>query len=168
MKIIICPGIHPPQLTEKFLENLGLDNHHYLVFPDHQQWAFSPEKIVKFINQQAITEELFFLAFSAGVVGAFGAALHLQKSYLIKGLIALDGWGMPLYADFPIYRLSHDYFTHWSSNLLGAGEQNFYADPSVSHLDLWSKPHQVQGWQTLTSGCRVRLTAQDFLQEILE
>ena len=55
----------------------------------------------------------------------------------MKALIAFDGWGVPLVGNFPIYRISHDQFTHWSSELLGKGDKSFYADPPVEHLDLW-------------------------------
>lgn len=91
---------------------------------------------------------LVFVAFSAGVVGAIAAArLWQAQGGSVKALIALDGWGVPLYGKFPIHRLSHDYFTHWSSALLGSGCDNFYADPAVEHLDLWRSPQQTQGWQ---------------------
>ncbi|MGB3188280.1 MAG: hypothetical protein WBB43_02490, partial [Limnoraphis sp.] len=71
----------------------------------------------------------------------------------VKALIALDGWGVPLGGNFPIYRISHDRFTHWSSALLGGGVESFYADPPVEHLDLWSSPQTARGWwlhRTLT------------------
>ena len=59
---------------------------------------------------------------------------------------------MPLTGNFPIYRVSHDYFTHWSSGLLGAGYKGFYADPEVEHLDLWRSPANVYGWQAIAPG----------------
>ncbi|MCU0568633.1 MAG: hypothetical protein MUF49_18805 [Oculatellaceae cyanobacterium Prado106] len=90
---------------------------------------------------------LFFVGFSAGVVGAIGAArLWHQWGGQVQGLAAFDGWGVPLWGDFPIYRISHDAFTHWSSALLGAGQASFYAEPPVSHLALWRSPETVQGW----------------------
>ena len=69
---------------------------------------------------------LTFICFSAGVVGGIGAA-HLWQSHFgpVRAFIALDGWGVPLFGDFPIYRFSHDEFTHRSSGLLGAGEDSF-------------------------------------------
>ncbi|NJK53546.1 MAG: hypothetical protein HC936_13370 [Leptolyngbyaceae cyanobacterium SU_3_3] len=57
----------------------------------------------------------------------------------------MDGWGVPLGGDFPIYRVSHDRFTHWSSAWWVAGLDSFYADPAVAHLDLWRSPQTVQG-----------------------
>lgn len=90
---------------------------------------------------------LAFVSFSAGVVGAIGAAWMWQfLGGTVKAFIAFDGWGVPLWGSFPIHRFSHDEFTHWSSALLGAGSDSFYADPPVAHLDLWAKPQIAQGW----------------------
>jgi hypothetical protein len=166
--IIISPGIHSPKLTDNFLNNLPLNNRKYLVFPDHEKFAFSGEKLLTFIQKYAIKKEIFLIAFSAGVVGAIAAAKKLEKSNQIRGLMAIDGWGVPLMGNFPIYRLSHDYFTHWSSNLLGEGEQNFYADPPVSHLDLWRSPHLAEGWWVTAPGCQVRCSAAEFITKILK
>lgn len=166
--IILSPGIHSSKLTDNFLNNLSLNNHQYLVFPDHEKFAFSGEKLLIFIQKYVGKKDILLIAFSAGVVGAIAAAAKLQKSKQIKGLMAIDGWGVPLMGNFPIYRLSHDYFTHWSSNLLGAGEQNFYADPAVSHLDLWQFPHLAEGWWVRAPGCEVRCSAAGFIAEILK
>ncbi|BAC88110.1 hypothetical protein [Gloeobacter violaceus] len=105
------------------------------------------------------------IAFSAGVVGAAAA---LQRSYLvgagitIEALIALDGWLVPLFHAFPIYRLSHDAFTHRTSLPFGMGRTNFFADPAVAHLDLWTAPNRVVGWQ-VTGNTRVPTTALAFI-----
>lgn len=108
------------------------------------------------------------ICFSAGVVGGIGAAWAWQQSGgKIKALIALDGWGVPLYGNFPIHRLSRDRFTHWSSQLLGAGADSFYADPPVEHLDLWRSPHTAQGWWVRPER-QQRLTAAMFLNLLLE
>ncbi len=165
--IIICPGIHSPKLTDNFLINLPLNNYNYLVFPDHEKYAFSGDKLLTFIQKYAMNKEILLIAFSAGVVGAIASAKKLPQFSQIKGLIAMDGWGVPLVGDFPIYRLSHDYFTHWSSNLWGAGEQNFYADPPVPHLDLWQFPHSVEGWWEIAPGCQVKGSAAEFIEQIL-
>lgn len=89
----------------------------------------------------------------------------------IKALIALDGWGVPLGGNFPIYRLSHDSFTHWSSALLGGGTESFYADPPVEHLELWRSPQTTKGWwnhQTPTGlKTATPTTAALFILEIL-
>ncbi|MEM7725486.1 MAG: hypothetical protein AAF208_03835 [Cyanobacteria bacterium P01_A01_bin.45] len=132
--------------------------------------------IVSFLKEKLgnnLDTPLVFISFSAGVVGAIGAS-HLWQSQggNVKALIAIDGWGVPLLGSFPIHRMSHDYFTHWSSLLLGGGKNNFYAQPSVSHLELWRSPDLVKGlWVDLdthseyTSSC---VSATEFLYEILK
>ena len=123
------------------------------------------------------------IGFSAGVVGAAGAAAvwnqtraeqSVQSPLPIGGkvarLIAVDGWGVPVLG-VPVTRISHDRFTHMSSLLLGAGDVNFYADPPVAHLDLWRSPEAAQGWQVdrwaLPPGDGTAITAADFLQRQL-
>ena len=62
------------------------------------------------------------------MVGAIIAGNLWQKNGgKVKVLFAFDGWGVPLIADFPCYRLSHDYFTHTTSKLLGGDKNAFYA-----------------------------------------
>jgi hypothetical protein len=164
LSLLICPGIHDPALTECFWASLrsqiqhDVPSHkplHPLILPIQDYPVYSPRHILQYLNQQLEQSEsplhldssLVFISFSAGVVGAIGAARHWHAQHHVKALIALDGWGVPLAEQFPIHRLSHDYFTHWSSALLGTGALNFYADPPVEHLDLWRSPHRVQGWQ---------------------
>lgn len=107
--------------------------------------------ILEFLQQKyrgQVLPKLIIISFSAGVVGAISAAWGWQlMGGKIEALIAFDGWGVPLVGNFPIYRISHDYFTHWSSSLLGKGDKSFYADPPVNHLDLWRSPQQVIGWR---------------------
>jgi hypothetical protein len=91
----------------------------------------------------------------------------------VKAFLAFDGWGVPLYGNFPIHRISHDYFTHWSSALLGGGEDSFYAEPAVEHLDLWRKPNVCKGWwvHPATDGKRERrthTTASKFVNQLLQ
>ncbi|MEM9136507.1 MAG: hypothetical protein AAGB01_04060 [Cyanobacteria bacterium P01_F01_bin.42] len=88
-----------------------------------------------------------YVGFSAGVLRA-AAAAHIarQRGQTVKGLIALDGWGVPLCDDaVPVYRFSHDLFTHATSPLLG-GAGIFFADPPVPHLHLWGQAPQTRGW----------------------
>ncbi|NET07941.1 MAG: hypothetical protein F6K16_25195 [Symploca sp. SIO2B6] len=158
MNIIICPGIHKPELTQNFLETLQSNNslnasnyctQKVLVFPIQDYPAYSAVHILEFLQHYPISLQtpLVFISFSAGVVGAIGAAWGWQLlGGKVKALIAIDGWGVPLAGDFHIHRLSHDYFTHWSSALLGAGEDSFYAEPTIEHLDLWQKPDLCKGW----------------------
>jgi hypothetical protein len=165
--IILCPGIHDPALTADFwsaIESVTLPNTllpnpllstlpaPYIV-PDAQYWGFSPAHILQFLHQNvSITQPLVIIGFSAGVVGMAGAAwAWQQQGGTLRALIALDGWGVPLYGSFPIYRLSHDAFTHWSSQALGMGQDAFYADPGVAHLDLWRSPQVAWGWWGIDS-----------------
>ena len=165
MSLIICPGIHHPRLTETFIKELldqlqergsaACQSETLLVFPTQDYPAYCAPEIFQFLQAHLGSgatlrqpeASLIFISFSAGVAGAIGAAwAWRQMGGRVKAFIALDGWGVPLYGDFPIYRLSHDYFTHWSSALLGGGEESFYASPPVEHLDLWRSPQTVQGW----------------------
>lgn len=167
--IILCPGIHDPHLTDDFMNGLVQTEpnlypfSNWLVFPTDQYPAYSPFDILNFIYNSILTRSnsftgfhlyqnrpievpLIFMSFSAGVVGAIGAAwAWQQQGGSVEAFIALDGWGVPLLGNFPIYRISHDSFTHWSSGFLGTGKDNFYAEPSVAHLDLWRSPQTTQG-----------------------
>ncbi|MEP0871703.1 hypothetical protein NDA01_17970 [Trichocoleus desertorum AS-A10] len=167
MSILICPGVHNLELTQSFLQGLPLrstpnllaadhtnQSENLFIFPAQCYPAYSVFHIVHFLQEtfrqhqlSSAQTGLVFLSFSAGVAGAMGAAWAWQQlGGQVKALIALDGWGVPLYGDFPIHRVSHDYFTHWSSALWGAGADSFYAEPAIDHLELWRSPQTVQGW----------------------
>ena len=170
MSIIICPGMHSPQLTDNFIstcinpimERIGSKKSvESLIYPDKGVLNLSGIHIFQFLCDRLkvelsfplgnqYTTPLIFIGFSAGVVGAMMAALNWQIwGGKIKALIAIDGWGVPLipsWVNFPIHRISHDYFTHWSSKMLGSGHNNFYAEPAVEHLEMWRSPQTVQGW----------------------
>lgn len=180
---VICPGMHPLALTESFLQGLKLQDSKELshlntgerlqIFPAHDRPAYSTYHLLEFL--QAVfpsTTALVFISFSAGVVGAIGAAKSWQRlGGTVAALIALDGWGVPLYGDFPIHRLSHDAFTDWSSAGWGGGKERFYADPAVDHLQLWRSPHTTDGyWITESVDGRVNsrtTTAANFLKALL-
>ncbi|MGA9379784.1 MAG: hypothetical protein WBV73_13560 [Phormidium sp.] len=179
MSLIICPGIHEPKLTESFLVGLLQLNtsqkpENILIFPIQDYPAYSSGHILQFLSQNhSLSSPIIFISFSAGVVGAIAAAWGWQLlGGEVTAFIALDGWGVPLTGDFPIHRLSHDYFTHWSSALLGSGEDSFYAAPSVAHLELWQQPQTVSGWwihpQNNKSEQKTRTTAAQFLTMLLE
>ncbi|WP_427160655.1 hypothetical protein ACQFX9_03100 [Aliinostoc sp. HNIBRCY26] len=189
MTIIICPGIHEPKLTESFISGwLYADSEKkpdtslplepdILVIPAEGIFTLSGFHIWQFMQDclhNRLKSPVIFISFSAGVVGAIAAATQWQMmGGNVQAFIAIDGWGVPLWGDFPIHRLSHDYFTHWSSLLLGSGQDNFYAEPSVDHLTMWRSPQTVRGWWVNSSGGEINtrknpLTAAEFLHLLLE
>ncbi|AGY58801.1 hypothetical protein [Gloeobacter kilaueensis] len=111
---------------------------------------------------------VLIVAFSAGVVGvaaALGADWPRRKRIQIEAVIAIDGWLVPLFHQLPVYRMSHDDFTHRTCRPFGGmNRSNFWADPAVPHLELWAAPNRTQGWQEdHRSGERTRTTALGFL-----
>jgi hypothetical protein len=184
LNIVICPGLHDPVLTTTFWAGLQtqwpeLDNWKPipLIVPARDYPVYSPQHVLQFLERSlsqqdgglAQDKELLFISFSAGVVGAIGAARAWQHRGKVKAFLALDGWGVPLGGSFPIHRLSHDPFTDWSSAFLGGGAERFYADPPVNHLDLWRSPQLVRGWHCSQTGGESRryTTAAQFLTELL-
>lgn len=177
--LLICPGIHEIELTECFLNGI-IENWkeqqqlgELLIFPTQEYPAYSSFDIYDFIRQNNPKSAIIIISFSAGVVGAIGAALAWEQlGGTVKGLIAIDGWGVPLVGNFPIYRISHDYFTHWSSALLGSGNEGFYADPAVEHLEIWRSPQTTKGWwnHETSTGLKTATptTAATFIQNILK
>jgi hypothetical protein len=171
MSVIICPGVHSPQLTESFLQAIEASDD-WLIFPTGEYPAYSAINIFNFLlknePEPKSASPLLFICFSAGVVGGIGAAIAWKMNGgRIKALIAIDGWGVPLMADFPIHRFSHDYFTHWSSALLGAGEDSFYADPGVEHLEMWKFPGKIMGWLEMRSGTKKYCSAVDAFKKFI-
>ncbi|MES1024507.1 hypothetical protein ABN584_16580 [Gloeocapsa sp. BRSZ] len=177
MFIVICPGIHAPELTQEFIQGLNATSsyvNNFLVFPTHDYAVLSPLHILQFLQSQLgdpqqSSPAVVFIAFSAGVVGAITAASLWQSlGGQVLALIAIDGWGVPLFGNFPLHRLSHDYFTHWSSAMLGSGSADFYAEPAVDHLTLWRSPQNVTGCYVENSQFLLHLTAADFVIMLLE
>ena len=183
MSIVLCPGIHPPTLSQSFLTELknAWDNSIVsvpfpktcLVFPAERYPAYSALHILWFLQQRQVplSDPLVLIGFSAGVVGAISTAWVWQSwGGRVSGLIALDGWGVPLYGNFPIYRMSHDAFTHWSSGWLGRGERCFYADPPVGHLELWRSPQTIRGWEISSHShyTRQETTAATFVTALIQ
>ncbi|MBF2064319.1 MAG: hypothetical protein IGS39_07840 [Calothrix sp. C42_A2020_038] len=178
--ILICPGIHHPALTDKFFACLNrvvfqkIRDYNYidvLILPADGILPLSGLHIIEFLHQNLKTKQespVVFISFSAGVVGAITAAhLWQLQGGRVKAFIAIDGWGVPLFGNFPIHRISHDYFTHWSSLLLGGTSKSFYADPPVEHLQIWENPQVVQGWLVDDYQSKQRLSATEFLHELL-
>ncbi len=186
MRLVICPGVHEPKLTDCFLAGLSgilavaadRQNQQILnsvkVFPAHKHPPFSAIDILHFLYSQDLAgESLVFVSFSAGVAGAIGAAWMWQQiGGKVGAFFALDGWGVPLGGNFPIHRISHDRFTHWSSAIIGSGGDSFYADPAIAHLDLWREPQTAKGWHIgkTTDGLETTTpaTAATFLVHLLK
>lgn len=163
MIVILCPGIHPEVLTDGFVA--GLEETIAPLSPQSNLlnlWVlpaniapYGPDLVHDFVAQrwrdEGITPDCptAWLGFSAGVVGAVAAARRWQREGGdVRGVIAVDGWGVPLGDRFPRFRLGHDRFTAQSCEWLGASDGYFYCDPAVRHLDLWRSPQQSWGhWQ---------------------
>ena len=115
MRLVICPGVHEPKLTDCFLTGLsdlwGLaadrQNQQIVepvkIFPAHKYPPFSALDILHFLWREELAgESLVFVSFSAGVAGAIGAAwMWQQLGGKVGAFFALDGWGVPLGAIFP-------------------------------------------------------------------
>jgi hypothetical protein len=178
MSVIICPGVHSPELTQAFLQGIGksLDPQQVYIFPAQHFPAYSAFHILNFLGVPQFSpglqfppcvQPVLFIGFSAGVVGAIGAAQIFQSlGGQVKALIALDGWGVPLAGHFPIHCVSHDRFTDSTSLLWGRNDSSFYADPAVAHLELWRSPQTAQGW-AVDGQKRYATTAANFLQHLL-
>lgn len=169
--VIIIPGVHPPEITDRFVRDIQKEiDRDYLVLPTEAYLPYNAIAIYQWLGQQQLdkTQPLSFIAFSAGVVGGIGAALAWQlQDGKVRSFIAFDGWGMPLVANFPLYRVSHDYFTHWSSAILGGGTSSFYVEPGVEHLELWRTPNNCRGWQIISPGWKIRCSLTTYLQTTL-
>jgi hypothetical protein len=180
MPIIICPGIHEPELTKSFIQGCLNQSHQnsvdILIFPEQGYLTLSTFHILHFLHNRLgnkLESPVIFLCFSAGVIGGIGAATAWQLlGGHVQAFIAIDGWGVPLGGNFPIHRLSHDHYTHWTSAYLGMGENNFYANPAVDHLSMWQSPQSVQGqWTNPSVGFsppKQYLSASEFLNFLLE
>ncbi|AFY57155.1 hypothetical protein Riv7116_4741 [Rivularia sp. PCC 7116] len=183
MNVIICPGIHESSLTQNFIKCLletdsnRLSNNksvNILEFPANNLSVLSGFHIWQFLRESLadkLKSPVVFIGFSAGVVGAISAASLWQIfGGNVKAFIAIDGWMVPIHGNFPIHRMSHDYFTHWSSCLLGSSHNNFYAQPAVEHLELWRSPSTVEGYSvdSPSGELPLSLTGAEFIQIVLK
>lgn len=171
LNLLICPGIHPPDLTQSFLSqvqgqlrqptnpaNFNSAIFSWHVLPEHLP-PYSPQRVSEYFEATLSREDkgnpVVWIAFSAGVVGAIATARTWQRqtptpsgptaACRTVALIAFDGWGVPLAGDFPIDRFSHDRFTAQTSEWPQQSAGRFYAEPAVEHLDLWRSPQTVKG-----------------------
>lgn len=169
MAIAICPGFHPPSLTDEFLEVVDLPAPRIRLTgcPLDGRGLFK-EWVEAFGYPRDCEYKITVISYSAGGVGAIAACwLWHQAGGQIQSLIALDAWGVVLMGPFPIYRLSHDYFTHCSSSLLGLGDGGFYATPGVDHWQLWRSPHTAIGYgQIYGKTWGLKMTATEFIQSV--
>ena len=182
MNICICPGFHSPQLTQSFLQELSLSVNsnsslsvNTRIFTEKSYTALSAihilQDLTKTYGQPHQATPVLFISFSAGVIGALGAAWGWEfLGGKVKAVIAIDGWGVPLMGNFPIHRLSHDYFTHQTSIVVNRPEDSFYADPGVTHMQMWPSPSTVKGWATSADNfpVRSRFNAAEFILLLLK
>jgi hypothetical protein len=178
--IVVCEGMHPPEYTAAILATIAgdalLSRGRVLVFSPASPWQVLSgwalrqwlEASLQVHSPTTDLPPLIVWAFSAGCVGMASLVTYWQRyRQPILACFALDGWGVPLPPEaVPIYRLSHDHFTHATSQWLGCGPINFYADPAVPHQQLWQSPQTVRGWQVTTQATpavRQPSTAAEFL-----
>lgn len=173
MPVIVGPGFHDRALTGRFVRSLPSFVRPYVVdaFPANPlavfRWLTQTFESPQYTSESAVQTALVAIGFSAGVVGLTGAlTLWQQQGGQIARFFAVDGWGVPI-VGLPVCRLSHDYFTHWSSLPLGSGHMNFYADPPVEHLEMWGSAGQVKGRCVSVSGEEF-MTAAEFLRRQLK
>lgn len=184
MNLIICPGIHEVALTKSFVSGLLDFNPEILscsssvkilIYSGEGLKTLSAFHILDFLFEKIedVKSPVAFIGFSAGVVGGLQAAYLWQMfGGQVKMFIAIDGWGVPLAGNFPIHTISHDYFTHWSLICLIRGNNNFYAQPAVEHLEIWRSPQSVRGWwvnpESQTNNNKRYLTVAEFLHMLLK
>lgn len=183
MNIVVIPGIHAPSLTREFVKSLNPLLEEAWIVPEHSVPVYSPQHVFTFLQQtwskvspdftssDCRSKPLIFIGFSAGVVGSLGAARLWQAAgNRVLALIALDGWGVPLYGEFPIHRVSHDFWTHWSSGYFGNTQESFYVEPAIEHLELWRSPHTASGICTSSKKSRPQQpeTAATFVRSLIK
>jgi len=175
MTLILCPGMHDPTWTTAFWQSLitqgpiALTRSPPVIFPSNRYPAYSPWHLFAFLQTVQPAPPWLFLGFSAGCVAIAGTLPLLACCQVpITAIFALDAWGVIFPTATPVHRLSHDYFTHWTSGWLGGRGESFYADPAVEHLSLWRSPQTVAGWQVSPTQPQAHYTtACQFLQQQL-
>lgn len=176
-KLVICGGIHPLNWTNSFLKNINFESlnikkEDILIIDNNLSSAYDGKNIYQnLVNNygQKYQTPLIFIGFSAGVVGALIASRLWQRyGGKILALIAVDGWGVPLIADFPIYTLSHDYFTHLTLIKFDHQIDSFYSYPSVSHEQIWRSPSETKGYWQKSNGIKILSNATTIIKFFLE
>jgi hypothetical protein len=168
-RLLVIPGVVPQEATERFVQQLNIAG---VCCVPAGIAPYSPMDLDRFTRTQDLDSDLVVIAYSAGCVGALGwIPLWRRQRKTVKALIAIDGWPVPFWGKFPIYRVSHDLYTHRTTLRLGAGLEQFYCDPAVEHRNLWTYPEASWGvWVKQNNKQKeiYRATALDFLQNIIE
>ncbi|MBU6228744.1 MAG: hypothetical protein KGQ93_03515 [Cyanobacteria bacterium REEB459] len=156
MLLVVCGGMQHPQDTQAIVRLIradpGLNQLPLRVFTP-ESWAavLSGSSLRGWLTSGPAPPRLMIWAFSAGCMGAAALANYWQcHGGEVLALFMVDGWGVPWSQVAPLHRLSHDAFTHTTSNYLGEGVINFVANPAVDHRHLWQSPQLVTGQQILT------------------
>gem|GEM_PF-2106479 len=159
----ICPGFADRPATQRFVETIWQPSWPRPMVVDDA--TYRPDRVVDSIAQANPHQPIGLIGFSAGVVAALGAAKIWQRQGgRVRAVFAWDGWGVPLPAGLSVYRFSHDRWTHDSSNWLGSGREQFWADPGLPHLDFWRSPDRATGWWCAPDRPPCRTTAAAMLQ----
>jgi hypothetical protein len=167
-RFLVIPGVVPQEATDRFVQQLDIVGGCCVpagVAP------YNPWALERFTQTQDLDSDLVVLAYSAGCVGALGwIPLWQRQKKTIKALIAIDGWPIPFWHKFPLYRVSHDFYTHRTTLRLGAGLEQFYCEPAVEHRRLWTAPEKAWGlWNPSNKPKEAqKTTALDFLQRVLK
>lgn len=174
--LLVCGGMHPPSYSGQILSAIAQDEalsqlSRGVCSPSSGLDVLSPfalrrslEPTFEAASQRCPSPGLIIWAFSAGCVGAAALATYWQRYRgPVLAIFLVDGWGVPRPPGVPVHRLSHDRLTHDTSRWLGAGDEDFWADPPVPHLQLWQQPHRTEGWAVAPQQAGERLTAAAFL-----
>ena len=183
--VIVCPGFHAPELTDRAIAALDLPLTLNVIAIPERIWPSDPVGIAGYLETQippeCRTSPVSFLAFSAGTVGALGAALLWRSP--IRTIVLCDGWGVPVLpllegrSPAPIsaptsaptvHRLSHDRWPHDTWGRMGIATPSFCAEPAVEHLELWGEVDRVTGHAFDLAGCPTgETTAKDYIRRSL-
>ena len=166
-RLLVIPGVVPQEATDRFVQQLNIPG---VCCVPASIAPYNPIVLDQFTRSQDLDSDLMVIAYSAGCVGALGwLPLWYRQQKTIKALMAIDGWPIPFWGKFPIYRVSHDLYTHRTTLRLGAGLEQFYCDPAVEHRSLWAYPETAWGlWNQVQKPQEShRTTALDFLQCIV-
>ncbi len=173
--LVFIGGFHHKIMTDDFVNYFysaieGVKESKFIIIPPDKIQPYDGLNAYHFLLDYVTTSlnyspSIILITFSAGVVGGItlGKLWEANKGK-VNFLLAFDGWGVPLMANFPCYRLSHDYFTHISSTLLGGNDNGFYAQPTVSHLELWRSPLTIKGWWEMKQGVKKAVKMTDFIE----